>query len=119
MLTTDLLIYKLYRSNALWFAARTDGYSVTVRDGLTFSFAKGEMLKCAMDWLDKSREYWDRLLLVPDAAGCLCGLNAGSTTAAKSVDSQHALDGRGCICPECTRRALLSRPAPSAGDAKG
>ena len=115
-LDATLATYRCYRSNALWFAARTDGYSVTVRDGLTFSFAKGEMLKCAMDWLDKSREYWDRLLLVPDAAGSWCGLNAGCTTDVKSADLQQEHD---CICPDCTRRAFLSRPAQSAGDAKG
>jgi hypothetical protein len=121
MPTTDLdailATYRCYRSNAIWFGARTDGYSITVRDGLTFSFAKGEMLKCAMDWLDKSREYWQKLLAVPGAEVLWCGLNAGNTTDAKSVDSQLATD---CLCPDCTRRALLSRPAPRAGDnAKG
>lgn len=99
-LDATLATYHCYRSNALWFASRTDGYSVTVNGGLTFSFAKGEMLKCANDWLEKSREYWQKLLLAPDAAVLWCGLNAISTISAKHADSLPEAD---CICPDCTK----------------
>jgi hypothetical protein len=116
MPTTDMLVYRCYRSNATWFASlRQDAYSVTVRDGLTFKFAEGEMMGWANYWLDKSREYWQRLLLAPGAEISWCGSSVGNTTDVKPVASLPEHD---CICPDCTRRALLSRPAPAAGQNK-
>ena len=108
-MTTDMLVYRCYRSNALWFASlRQDSYSVTVRDGQTFKFAEGEMKGWAHYWLDKSLEYWRKLppADVRVAVDCQCGSNAGNTTAVPSVDLQLALDGHGCICPDCTRRMI-------------
>ena len=78
-MTSDLLTYRCYRANALWFASlRQDAYSVTVRDGLTFSFAKGEMMGWAFEWAEKARLFWH---------------------------GKHA-DNSECICPDCTRKAI-------------
>ena len=107
MMMIDLAVYRCYRGNALWFASlRQDAYSVTVRDGLTFSFAKGEMMGWAQYWLDRSLEYWNKLQLadVPGAEVYRCGSNAGSTTDAQNAGTQLATDP--CICPDCTRRAM-------------
>lgn len=96
--------YRLCRSNALWFAHRTDGHSITVRDGLTFTFKKGEMKRWAKYWLDKSRESWEKLLSVPGAAVSWCGSSDGNATNAKIADSQRETSG--CICPTCTIIAI-------------
>jgi len=82
----DLAIYRLYRSNALWFAQRKEGYSVTLNEGNTYSFAKGEMLQCALGWVEKSKEFWDRLL---------------------SDGIVEEVCGAECICPECTRAEIM------------
>lgn len=79
-----LATYRLYRSNALWFSRRTDGHSITVRDGLTFKFEKGEMKRWTNYWLGRAREYWS-------------GVHDAPTLPATES---------GCICPECTERMI-------------
>ena len=117
MLTTDLLIYKLYRSNAMWFASRVDcGHSVTVAKGKTYKFEKGEMLKWATEWMTKARKTWSelssdqqnqtttcRLPGVPTAIASPCGASDTATTNVPPVDSRCETD---CLCPACTDKAI-------------
>ena len=77
-MTNALSVYKCYRSNALFFASLRDDYSVTLGHGQMFKFEKGEMLRCANGWADKARLFWQ---------------------------GKH-VDDLGCLCPDCTRRAM-------------
>lgn len=101
-MNVKLAEYRIYRSNALWFAARADGYSITVRDGLTFRFEKGEMKCRAIDWYQLSLLSWEILSRRAGAQlavdSCIIGC-AGTTTSADPAASRAVTD---CICPKCT-----------------
>ena len=99
----NLSAYRLYRSNALWFAARKDGYSAYIGDDQYVTFEKGSMKKCALDWLERSREYWQRLLSAHVVSTSCTGMRSTSASIAQSATLLPATD---CICPECTFRKI-------------
>ena len=116
-MTTAMLVYRCYRSNALWFASRVDcGHSVTVDKGRTYKFEKGEMLKWANEWMMKARKTWSELSSdqqdqmttcrppgVPAAITSPCGANDTATTNVATVDSRCETE---CLCPACTDKAI-------------
>ena len=104
--TVALAVYRCYRSNALWFSARKDGYSITTNEGHSYSFDRGEMLQCALGWLDKSVPYWQRLLSAHAVNPSCIGMSSTNATVVQNVDSPQDIE---CICPNCTRAKLAQR----------
>jgi hypothetical protein len=99
----DLASYRLRRSNALWFAARTDGYSIGGnRAEHRVEIGKGASVKCAKNYYQQCVELWRRPG-VRDAAHGRTGTIAASATFVPAADSPHAPD---CICPDCLRAEL-------------
>jgi hypothetical protein len=104
----QLATYRLYRSSALWFARQKDGHSITVRDGQTFNFAKGESKRWANYWLGRARESWDKLLVALGVPDLCSGMSAEGVLFVHAADSQHDTESD-CICPECTARMIDER----------
>jgi hypothetical protein len=97
----QLAAYRLYRSNYIFFFKRTDGYSITVRDGLTFTFKKGEMQEWARYWLKLSKESWGKLLSALGVQDLCTGMTAEGVTFVHNAALPQDIN---CICPTCTER---------------
>ena len=104
-----LATYRLYRSNAIYFAGLKDGYSVSTGTDKEqqFKFEKGEMKQCAFGWLEKSKPYWQKLLHAHAAEVSWSGKNDGDTAVAQDAGSQHEISK--CLCPDCTEKIICHR----------
>ena len=95
----DLLNYRMYRKNAIWFSARTDDYENGL-DHKHVVIPKGHSRKCAESWLAKCEEL-SRLPSVRDVAlGHIS--STGGTSAANAVLNPEV----NCLCLDCARKEV-------------
>ena len=100
LVNPDLAAYKLYRSNALWFANRNDGYGYQYTHH-NAEVPKGVCLKCSKEYYAECVARWQKLLFAHVVKPCLFG--TANTLSASDADSRPDPE---CLCPACLRREL-------------
>lgn len=93
--------YKLARSVALWFAARSDDYESRTHLGAIY-IPKGHTKLCAEEHYADCLKLWQRLS-VRDAGHFPTGMIHVDATNALSADSSNATN---CLCLDCLRKEL-------------
>ena len=99
-------LYRLLRSNALWFA-RGRPSSAVIR-GREITITRQELIACSENFYRQSVELWGALTkqaAAPGVAVSQFGMSGASASSASGAVSHTGTDA-GCICPNCTRREL-------------
>ena len=97
-LGAELALYRLLRSNSIWFATRNDGYSYRTHSG-GIDVKDGVCKKHSLAYYQQSVDLWTRLY-AHDAADFPIGM---ASNLFASADLPHDTN---CLCPVCTREAI-------------
>jgi hypothetical protein len=106
---TALLEYKLYRSNCIWFASQSDGYSSGDEHDPdhSFYFPKGHSKSCSDYWLALSEEAWKLIPQDARAAVVSLGLSEATTpTTTINVSPANLPHANNCKCFDCLKLKL-------------
>ncbi len=99
----DLSLYRLLRSNALWFASATDGYSISPKSG-NIDIPKGWCVTCSKNF------YRQCVALYPQVSARVAKHSRNgmaSTSSVSDVAISHVSEN--CLCPQCLKAELRKR----------
>ncbi|MFH0938203.1 MAG: hypothetical protein V1899_02845 [Planctomycetota bacterium] len=95
--------YRFLRTNALWFAARNDGYSISPKSG-NIDIPKGWCVTCSKNYYRQCVALW-RLAIAPSAKRSQNGTDV--TLNAHGADTSRVNEN--CLCPQCLKAELRKR----------